>query len=965
MEKYIKILEQELSELNCKATIYEHKKTGARICTFKTDDINKVFTIAFKTPAKDSTGVTHIIEHSVLCGSKKYPLKDPFVELLKGSLNTFLNAFTFPDKTMYPCASTNDKDFKNLMDIYLDAVFFPKMYTCKNVFLQEGWHYEIFNKDDDIKYNGVVYNEMKGAFSNKDEVLQESILNNLFPNSTYKFISGGDPKYIVDLTYEDFINFHKKYYSPSNSYIFLYGNMDFEERLDYLDREYLSKFEKIDVNPIIEDGFDDAKHVEKTIYYPISKDQTKENEANFAYSLVLKSALDLKEDMAFDILSKILIDSPSAILKENLLKAGIGNDIVGGNEGGIKNNYFLVVSKNAKIEQKEEFIKVCNDTFKYLANGGLDHESIKAYLNNIEFKIRENTFSRFPLGLLIIMKSMDTWLYDDSKPFLKLDLLKYVTELREVVDEGYFEDLIKKYLLTNDHTLLITQLPSKTLEGEEEKALNEKLAKFKKSLTDEEIDELIKMNESLREYQSTPDSSEVIKSLPHLKLEDLNQKVENYKCDLIKGDYDFYYSNYFTNNIVYGEFLFDATNVSYKKVKELRLLVECLSKLPTSKHTNKEIDKIIGNSLGEFNATIDLYPSRKDLSYKLLVGFDFSCLLEKLTCAKDLAIEFIYDLVFDEKKILEVIGSEKSRLDGAIDYGSVLALYRARRNFSKRDFVNDEISGVGYIKFINDLLNNFETKKEQLIKDLKTLFKEIFVKEKFLSFGTLESKNNEEFKKVCDIFFQKLPKETPSFFKNEDFVASKNIKEGLMCQASVNFVARAALLDINDFKFSGKMDVLSNALGIDYMWQNIRVKGGAYGASFSLNSFNGLSISSYRDPNILKTDEAYKSIPEFIRNMNYSDDEMLKLKIGALSNMIFVLHSKKKGRLAFGRVMGKLTYDDVLKIENELLSTSNSDLVSYAPLVEELINKSNLCVIGNEKQIEKNKSLFDITEKLS
>lgn len=965
MEKYTKLIEKTLSEINVKATILRHNKSGARICLFDTDDNNKVFTIAFKTPAINSTGVTHIIEHSVLCGSKKYPLKDPFVELIKGSLNTFLNAFTFPDKTMYPCASTNTKDFKNLMDIYLDAVFFPKMYTCKNVFLQEGWHYEVFNKDDEIKYNGVVYNEMKGALSNKDEVLSEAVLNNLFPNSTYKYISGGDPEHITDLTYEDFINFHKKYYSPSNSYIFLYGKMDFEERLKYLDEEYLSKFDKIDVNPLIDDGFTSEKFVEKTIYYPVSKDDNNLDVASFAYALTLGSSLNTKEDIAFDILNKILIDSPSAILKGNLLKAGIGSDVSGGNQGGIKNNHFEILVKNAKKNQKEEFLKICNSTFVNLVKNGLDHEAIIAYLNNFEFKVRENQFSSFPLGLTIILKSMDSWLYNDDEPFLKLDILKYIYELKNDVNNGYFEELIKKYLLNNEHSILITQLPSITLQDEREKKVKEKLSNFKKSLSDKELENLIKLNLELRKYQSTPDSKEVIESLPHLTLEDLKEKPENYECSLISNSYNLYYSNYFTNNIIYGEYLFDATKVSYKKVKELKLLTICLSKLKTAKHNNIEIDKFISENFGDFDTSLDIFNMNNSLDYKLLASFQFSIFKEKLSFVNKIVLELINDVVFDEEKIYEIIGSEKAILDGAIDYGHVLALNRSRRNFSKRDYINDEINGIGYIYFINDLLTNFNTKKNDLIKSMKELFAEVFVKDNFSSFATLEKENNDYFKKESDLFFESLPMKKVDVDEVDEFSETEAKKEAFILQSDINFVARSSLLSYANIKYSGHMDVLSNALAIDYMWQNVRVKGGAYGANFVLSKNKGLAIASYRDPHVLETDLVYRNIPNFIRNMNYTDEDMLKLKIGAISNLIMVLHVKRKGKVAFNRLITDLTYDEILKSYNELLATTNDDLVNLAKSVEELINKSNLCVVGNEKDIGNNSALFDIIRKLN
>ncbi|MFA7222014.1 MAG: insulinase family protein [Bacilli bacterium] len=964
MEKYKKIAEQNLPEVNCKATIYEHIKTGARVCTLDTEDINKVFCIAFKTPAINSTGVTHIIEHSVLCGSKKYPVKDPFVELMKGSLNTFLNAFTFPDKTMYPCASKNDKDFKNLMDIYLNAVFFPRIYTCKNIFLQEGWHYEIFNKDDPIKYNGVVYNEMKGAYSSADEVLNEVLMNGTFDGTTYQYESGGDPECIPNLTYEDFIGFHKKYYSPTNSYIFLYGKMDMEERMDFLDKEYLSKFEKIDVNPIIKKSESQEKLVEKEIFYPIAQNEILDNKTNLGLGIALTGATDIKDDIAFTILDRILINSPSGIIKNKLLAAGIGDDIEGGCNDGINEVAFSIISKNTSMKQKDNFLNVINDTLNSLANGELDHESVLAYINNFEFKARENLFGRMPLGLEIILKSMDTWLYDDKTPFLKLNQLGYYKELREDLKNGYFEELIKKYLLNNNHKFLVIQKPSNTLQIEKEKAAAFKLEKYKATLSSEEIASLIRMNEELREYQSAPDSIESINSIPHLTLQDLKMKPDNYPCNVEHLNFDLYTSNYFTNGIVYGDFYFNAKDISYKHASELALLSALLTKLPTNKHTNQELDKMIGLNCGSFDATLFLNKIYKTNDYNFYFGFEFSVLKENLGFIKDMSLEFINDSqISNEAKLQEIIGSEKARLDQAVNYGHSLAMIRSKRNNSVGDYLNDEINGVGYIDFINDLSKNFATKKDELIKDLSMLIHTLFTKENFVAYSTLDKETMPNYKEACMQLYENLPSSSERKVNNEQ-IKLKPINEGFMCPFDVNFVIRSCDFARVGCSYNGKMDVLTNAIGIDYLWQNVRVKGGAYGAGLLLNQKMGFALYSYRDPHIVETNNIYFGIPEFIKSMKYSDEELLKLKIGSISNNSYVMHPSDAGKLGFSRLLSGYTYEEVVKQNDELLECTVSDLNNFANTISELLNNSNLCVIGNEKQVDDNKKLFNEIRKL-
>ena len=440
LSAYELVRKQDVSDLQSVGYLFRHKKTGARVLLLENDDENKVFTIGFRTPPEDSTGLPHILEHSVLCGSKKFPAKDPFVELVKGSLNTFLNAMTYPDKTLYPIASCNDKDFQNLMHVYMDAVFYPNIYERDEIFRQEGWSYKLDEKESDLEYNGVVYNEMKGAFSSPEGVLDRVILNTLFPDTSYRNESGGDPDVIPELTYEQFLNFHKKYYHPSNSYIYLYGDMDMEEKLNWLDQEYLSKFDYLAIDSEIrfQKPFEQMKEVEMA--YSITSSESEEDNTYLSYNKVIGTSLDEKLYLAFQILDYALLSAPGAPLKKALVDAGIGKDIMGSYDNGIYQPIFSIIAKNANLEQKEAFIQVVEDTLKEIVKNGMDQKALEAGINYHEFRYREADFGNFPKGLMYGLQMFDSWLYDDEKPFIHVEELKTFAFLKDRSVQGILKN---------------------------------------------------------------------------------------------------------------------------------------------------------------------------------------------------------------------------------------------------------------------------------------------------------------------------------------------------------------------------------------------------------------------------------------------------------------------------------------------------------------------------------------------
>ncbi|MBR4794970.1 MAG: insulinase family protein, partial [Lachnospiraceae bacterium] len=491
---YELVKEEDLPGIHSKGVYLKHVKTGARVCLLENDDDNKVFCIGFRTPPENHTGVPHIIEHTVLCGSDRFPIKDPFMELAKSSLQTFLNAMTYNDKTIYPVASMNDKDFQNLMEVYLDAVFRPNIYKYEEIFKQEGWHYELEKKEDPITINGVVYSEMKGAFSALDEHLDENINRNLFPDNTYSKCSGGDPLYIPDLTREYYLDFHRRYYHPSNSYIYLYGKMDMTEKLLSIDKEYLSKYDRLEIDSEIKLQKEFAAPKDVTAEYPISSEEDPKGKTVYAYaSLISDATFDPEMRVAMDAIDYILMNAPGAVLKQALLDAGIGNDVSGYFSTYKKQSSYMLWTKNAKEGELDKFKKVIRDTLEDLLKKGLNKKSLEAYLNRAEFNFKEQDAGHMPKGLLLIDASFETLLYDDDKPFTLLDLSNVYGALRKKLKETtYFEDLIRKYLIENNHAIYLTMKPCPGMTAKQDEELAKKLADVKAKMSDAEIEELIK-----------------------------------------------------------------------------------------------------------------------------------------------------------------------------------------------------------------------------------------------------------------------------------------------------------------------------------------------------------------------------------------------------------------------------------------------------------------------------------------
>ena len=728
--------EHRVEDVQSDGFILRHKKSGARIAILSNNDDNKVFYIGFRTPPEDETGVPHIIEHTTLCGSKKFPVKDPFIELAKGSLNTFLNAMTYPDKTVYPVASCNDQDFKNLMDVYLDAVFNPNITKYEEIFKQEGWHYELTGKDDELKINGVVYNEMKGAYSSPDEVLSSQIYRSLFPDNTYSKDSGGNPEYIPKLTYEAYLDFYHKYYHPSNSYIYLYGDMDVVERLEWLDKEYLSLYDYKKVNSEInkQPAFDEIKNVEAQ--YSITMDDSQENKTYLSYNRVVGDSLDEMLYQAFDVLDYALVSSPGAPVKQALIDAGIGDDVYGSYDAGILQPVFSFVAKNANASQADEFESIIESTLKEVVKTGINKEALLAGINSSEFKFREADFGQFPKGLLFGLNCLDSWLFDDMKPFIHLECLGTFAKLRKAVDTDYFEKLIQEYLLDNTHGSSVTVKPKRGLGNEREEALAKELSDYKASLSDEEIKKLIEDTEHLKKYQEEPSSDEDLRKLPMLTRADMKKNAmpfSNIEDELL--DVKVVRHDIESNGIDYISFLFDADDFAQSELGYLGFFTNALGLVSTEKYSYTDLANATNIYTGGISTGTASHPDIKDRNNFV---FKFEVKLKVLEKNLDKALELMEQMLLtsdftDTKRLGELVAQIKARLQANLSSsGHLVAAMRSMSSFSRYALYQDELKGIAFYRSICHIEKELSESPKSVSDKLAAIAKKLFARNRML-----------------------------------------------------------------------------------------------------------------------------------------------------------------------------------------------------------------------------------------
>ncbi len=958
---------RQVPDLNSYGFLLRHKKTGARLALLSNDDNNKVFYIGFRTPPEDSTGVAHIIEHTVLCGSRNFPVKDPFIELAKGSLNTFLNAMTYPDKTVYPVASCNDKDFQNLMHVYLDAVFYPNIYQEKKIFMQEGWHYDLADLEDDLTINGVVYNEMKGAFSSPDDVLEREVLNSLFPDTAYGTESGGDPETIPDLTYEAFLDFHKKYYHPSNSYIYLYGDMDMAEKLEFIDKEYLSRFDALAVDSKIrmQEGFAVPKEIRKE--YSIMEEESEKNNTYLAYNAVVGDNLDKKLYIAFQVLDYALCSAPGAPLKEALIRQGIGKEIYSTYDNGVMQPYFSIVAKGAEEGQKEEFVRVIEEVLKEQAEAGIDRKALKAGLNYFEFKYRESDFGSYPKGLILGLQALDSWLYDDKKPFLHVEANETFGVLKEEAESGYYEDLIRRYLLDNAHKSILVLAPSKGMTARKDAALQKKLQEWKESLGREELEEIIRQTKALEEYQEEPNSKEALARIPLLKREDIKKEAEPYineEHETADGtlvlEHDIY-----TNGIAYLRFMFDIGQIPAELFPYIGVLKNVLGMVDTENYAYGDLYHETNIKTGGISIVANTYIDSRNLSeYKVMLEIKAKMLYENIGEAFRLVEEIALRSRFgDKKRLYDVIAELQSRMQATMmSAGHSLAAVRALSYVSQTAAVAEQISGIPQYRLLEKLSERFEEEKEDLEGKMTALVHSIFRPENFMLDYTGEKKGAQGIDALVRSFKEKLftvPVEKKAYRPE---LSKKN--EGYLTSAQVQYVCRAGNFIHKGLPYTGALKVLKVMMGYDYLWNRVRVKGGAYGCMCSFGKSGDSYFVSYRDPNLEKTVDVYEKAAEYIEGFEADERTMTQFVIGAVSDMDVPMTPAAKGLYSLTGYMTKLPFASVQKERDELLGATAEAIRGLAGHIRAFMEEDCLCVVGSEEKLKENREMFGKLEPL-
>ncbi len=910
--------------------------------------------------------MAHIIEHTVLCGSDKFPVKDPFIELAKGSLNTFLNAMTYPDKTLYPVASCNDKDFQNLVHVYLDAVFYPNIYKNEFIFRQEGWHYELEDIGNELTVNGVVYNEMKGALSSPDDVLERELMSSLYPDTAYAYESGGDPEAIPQLTYEEFLEFHKKYYHPSNSYIYLYGNMDMAEKLDFIDKHYLSGFEGIEVDSRIgeQSAFNRVNRVVKE--YPVNEGESEEENTYLSLNMSVADNLDRELYVAFQVLDYALCSAPGAPLKQALVDKGIGKDVYSIYENGIRQPYFSVVAKDTSLLKEEEFLATIEEVLQGIVRNGFDEKALLAGINYYEFKYREADFGSYPKGLMYGLQMLDSWLYDESKPFIHIEAVETFTKLKKRVKEGYFEELVRIWLLENKHRSIVILKPKASLLEEQEEALKEALAQKKATMTKEELGEVIDKYRALKEFQEKEDSREDLEKLPMLKRGDMKKEAPAFvNEELSIGNTLLLYHELDTNKIGYLRLIFDLNEVPEDYFAYVGILKSCLGLLNTENYRYGDLFNEINLITGGMAAVNNAYGNVSDLQCcKVTLELKTKVLYHNIEKAIKLLQEIILTSDFtDTKRIYEILAEGKSRMQAQMMSSShSVAVGRAMAYGSVAGALNEELSGIPFYRLVARLEEHFDEEKDALAERLKELAKMIFRKENLMVdfVGDREAVSRleapvEELKRnlyACDV-------------KKEHYIPSLSKKnEGFMTSGQVQYVCRAGNFRKKGLPYTGALKVLKVLLGYEYLWMNVRVKGGAYGCMCSFGKLGESYFVSYRDPNLSRTLDIFEKAAQAISEFDADERTMTQYIIGAVSDLDTPLNPAAMGLRSLSAYMTGVTDALQQRERDEVLSVTPEDIRALSKYIDAFLEQDCLCVVGNSGKIKEEQDLFMKIENL-
>ena len=950
------VREQNIPELNAVAKLYVHKRTGARLLSIINDDENKVFGINFRTTPKDATGVAHILEHSVLNGSEKYPVKEPFVELLKGSLATFVNAFTFPDRTCYPVASQNVQDFYNLIDVYMDAVLHPLI--SEQTLMQEGWHYEINDPGEPLTYKGVVFNEMKGAYSSPDGILDTRVTESLFPRHIYGTDSGGDPRHIPDLTYENFRGFWETYYHPSNSFIFFYGNDDPEQRLKLMEA-YLKPYKKKKVKSIVPlaKPFKRPKKVEYA--YDAGDDKDIEKKHYLTVNWKLPDTSDPVLNFSFRILGHILIGTPASPLRKALVDSGLGEDLAGmGMESELRHFIFSTGLKGTRKRHAKKIEKLIFDTLESLVQEGIDPDMVAASMNTVEFHLRENNTGSFPVGIALMRRALTTWIYDED-PFKLLAFEGPLNEIKQQLasDSHYFEKLIQTHLLENVHRTTLRLKPDPEYGrrfDEDEKA---RLAKIRESLSESQVAALVENTQKLKVRQETPDSAEALETLPVLKLKDLEKQNKSIPIETLElQDTKVLYHDLFTNGIVYLDLGLDLHALPPDLLPLTEIFARALLKMGTAKEDYVKLSQRIGKSTGGIygsTMTATALGSQESIARLFLRGkATIQQSAELLDILKDVLLSANLD---NKERLKQIILEEKAGLEASlVPSGHAYVNQRLRAQFSESGWAKDQMSGIGYLFTLRELAEDVSKRWKSVLKRLEAMRAALITRKALICNITLDAANWNTFKPQLESFLSALP---ATKVKCSSFgVQPAQKKEGLTIPAQVNYVGKGANLYDLGYEYDGSTEVILGYLRMAYLWEKIRVQGGAYGAFVAFDDASGVfTYLSYRDPNIAATLDNYDKAAAFLKTLDaarLSDNELTKAIIAAIGEMDAYQLPDAKGYTSMIRYLTNRTEALRQKKREEVLSANGEDFIAFGEVLEKVAQSNAVEVMGSQNALE-------------
>ncbi len=951
---------KEVQEVNSTVYFLIHEKTKAQVCYLKNDDPNKVFMVGFKTPPEDSFGTPHILEHSVLNGSKNFPAKDTFTELIKGSMKTFINAFTASDHTMYPIASTNDKDFVNLMTVYLDAVFNPMIYDRPEIFWQEGWHHELENMEAPLTYKGVVYNEMLGAFSSPESILYRSIQSTQNPDNAYQHESGGDPEVIPELSYEKFLNFHKKYYHPGNSYIYLFGDMNIDDTLKIMNDQYLANFEYQEFQVVIDEQKPFESIVEKELVYPVSRDESTDNKDYFALTYTIGHIEDEKLSIAMNIVTDILINSDAAILKTALLEAGIGKDIMGSYDDGILQPELSIIVKNTSADKKAKFLEIVDNTLRKLVEDGINKELIEACINKREFIYREADLRGFPIGLFYALMATKGWMHGYS-PLKYLAFDEALQDVKKALTEPYLENIIKEYILANGNKSFIHMKPEQGLADKKAADLTKKLAEVKASMSEKELKTIIERTEKLKVHQTTPDNPADLEKIPMLSLEDLdrNSKPLPMVEKEISGIRVIEHPT-FSNGIVYLNGYFNLARLDEEEIRYFSLLTNFLGKLDTKEMSYADLSNQVNIHTGGIYTDAQFIRNVQDHNcFSHWATLNAKASKDKLPEMLKLIKAILKETLFNNKERLsQLLMESQSRKEMIMmSSGHVVAISRAGSYISPLGKLHEMYSGLDYYRFICKVGADFEKTPEVLIEKMQSLMAKIFNIENLILSVTCDEADVKNVEAILPQFIEALYTDS---FPVQEFKFEENLKnEGLMAPSNVQYAALVGNVKNNGFKYHGSAKVMSNVLRNEYLYNQIRVQGGAYGAMFNYSMDGQMYFSSYRDPNLGRTYDVYKGAGDFLRNFKCSERDLTKYIIGAISPLDNPVTPAQISDIVMRRFLSGTTDEMIQKDREEVIDTKLEDINKHGDLIDSVVKDNVICAFGNGAKIEAEKDLFN------